>query len=98
MQKKLLLTFDYELFLGVQSGKVDDCLIKPTNLLLSIMEEAKVKSIFFVDSVYLMRLKKQAETVEECQVDYEKITKQIRELIKKGHYVFPHIHPHWLDA
>jgi len=98
MQKKLLLTFDYELFLGMQSGKVDDCLIRPTSLIISIMEEAGVRSIFFVDSVYLMRLQDQAKTVKACEIDFNKISSQLQELVRKGHYVYPHIHPHWLDA
>jgi hypothetical protein len=98
MSKRLILSYDYELFLGEQSGKVDDCLIRPTERIISIMEEAGMKSIFFVDSVYLMRLKEQALTVKNCENDYNKIASQLRELIRKGHYVYPHIHPHWLDA
>lgn len=98
MQKRLILTYDYELFLGSESGKVNDCLIRPTNQLISIMDETSVKAVFFVDSVYLMRLKKQGETHTACTIDFKKIELQLQELIRKGHYVYPHIHPHWLDA
>lgn len=97
-QKNLLLTFDYELFLGKQSGQVEDCLINPTNKLAAILNQTGVKAIFFVDTVYLIRLKEMAGTTKVCQADFNKIVVQLQELILKGHYVFPHIHPHWLDA
>jgi hypothetical protein len=98
MRKNLLLTYDYELFLGSQSGEVEDCLIRPTNRLISIMDEFGVKSAFFIDTVYLMRLKQQAETVKACADDLIKIKLQLQEIVRKGHYIYPHIHPHWLDA
>lgn len=98
MKRNLLITYDYELFLGNRSGKAIDCILKPTRRLLAIMAETSVKAIFFIDSVFLMRLKKQAETHEACKFDWLEISQQIGEMITKGHYVYPHIHPHWLDA
>lgn len=62
------------------------------------MEETAVKAIFFVDTVYLMRLKQQAAEIPVCADDFKKVSGQLQTLIRKGHYVFPHIHPHWLDA
>ncbi len=98
MKRNLLLTYDYELFLGSRSGSVDACLIRPTSRLLKIMEEASVKAVFFVDSVYLMRLKAQASTSRACENDFLRISAQIQKMIGMGHDVYPHIHPHWLDA
>ena len=47
--KNILLTFDYELFLGHISGSVNDCLILPTNKILSILSDQNIKhSMFFV--------------------------------------------------
>jgi hypothetical protein len=97
MQKQLLITYDYELFLGNRSGSVDECLIKTTEQTLSILEKYGAKAIFFVDTTYLLQLKKKL-TFELCRKDYEKILKQLQRIIKSGHYVYPHLHPHWLDA
>jgi hypothetical protein len=95
----LFLSFDYELFLGKNSGSVDKCLIEPTNLIIKLLTKYKIKhAIFFVDTTYLIRLREVAYENEKAKNDYEKIVAQLRELIDNGHYVFPHLHPHWLDA
>lgn len=98
MNKLLLLTFDYELFLGSRSGIVDECLIQPTSRLASIMGNHGVKAIFFIDTTYLLTLEKYASRYTACKEDLDKIRTQLRELSKEGHYIFPHIHPHWLKA
>ncbi len=97
-KKNLLLTYDYELFLGNRSGKVSECLIHPTNDTLKILNQYKVKGIFFVDTVYLIRLNDHKNLYPVCGSDFELISRQLQNLVKSGHYVFIHIHPHWLDA
>jgi hypothetical protein len=95
--KNLLLTFDYELFLGTRSGSVENCIIIPTRKILEILKEhALTGAIFFVDTTYLITLKNNKN--ENCQIDFKKIEAQIKEIKKSGHYVFPHLHTHWLDA
>jgi hypothetical protein len=95
--KNILITFDYELFLGVRSGTVDNCIIRPTNQIIALLEKQKLtKALFFVDTTYLMRLAEREE--KEAQEDYRKIKEQLSMLLKKGHIIFPHLHPHWLDA
>lgn len=97
MKKNLLITFDYELFLGSRSGTVDNCLIKPTNLIVDVLKKHKIKNaIFFVDTTYLLRLKQQQN--KKCKSDFLLITEQLKQMVKKGHYLFPHLHPHWVDA
>lgn len=98
MKKRLLITFDYELFLGPRSGKTASCLFNPTNAIRQILKPFGIKAIFFVDTTYLYTLEKYANTHPACQKDLEAITDQLQELILEGHYVFPHLHPHWLDA
>ena len=97
-KKLLLLTFDYELFLGDKSGSVEACLIKPTDHLIKILHRYNTKAIFFVDTTYLIRLKEVANKYECAEKDFESIKNQIVNLIVTGHSVFPHIHPHWFDA
>jgi len=98
MKKQLLLTFDYELFLGPKSGQASSCLLNPTNALLNIMRPHGVKAIFFVDTAYLYTLEKYSKQYENCKNDLRIVSDQIQNIVREGHYVFPHIHPHWLDA
>jgi hypothetical protein len=95
--KNVLFTFDYELFLGSKSGTVENCLLKPTEKLLGIFEKKNIKGlIFFVDTMYLVRLRNEKNAV--CKKDYTAITSQLRGIATKGHFIFPHIHAHWIDA
>ncbi|MGZ3883216.1 MAG: hypothetical protein ACXVPD_03270, partial [Bacteroidia bacterium] len=94
-QKHLLLTFDYELYLGSLSGTVENCLIRPTSEILSILKEVGIRNaVFFVDTSYLIRIKANKNCVE----DYKKLREQLIGILKEGHFIFPHIHPHWSDA
>lgn len=93
-----LFSFDYELFLGSNSGNVDSCMIRPTNRIKKILDAYKVKGIFFVDTIYLIRLKEMAGQFPKVAIDYENICLQLNQLHQKGHYLFIHLHPHWLDA
>ena len=98
MRKQLLITFDYELFLGNRSGFVNSCMIEPTRKLIAILKKYGVKAVFFVDTTYLLRLQAQAKTHPVCASDFGKVAEQLRHLVAEGHFVYPHIHPHWLDA
>ena len=60
--KNLLITFDYELFLGRRSGRPLDCMLEPTKLLLDKLKLYGAKAVFFVDCTYLCRLKEQGKT------------------------------------
>jgi hypothetical protein len=96
-KKDIIITFDYELFLGSRSGTVENCILIPTQKLLGIFERNGVtRAIFFVDTTYLLRLRQ--NTAEACQKDFARIAEQIRAIVRAGHYVFPHLHTHWLDA
>jgi hypothetical protein len=97
-KKNFLLTFDYELFLGSQSGTAQNCLIIPTNKLLALLSETKTNAIFFIDILYLFRLKEYTNLYSKAKDDYDAVCTQIAEISKLGHYVYLHIHPHWLDA
>jgi hypothetical protein len=97
--KNVLFTFDYELFLGKKSGSVDKCVIQPAGKLLSVFAEHKIsRAIFFVDITWLNKLKGITASYSPVKNDYEKVVKQLREIYAAGHYVFPHLHPHWIDA
>lgn len=98
VEKRILITFDYELFLGKESGSVKNCLITPTNEIVKVLNNYKLKSIFFVDTLYLYQLKLKSIHFKQAEKDYILIKNQLRQLISYGHHLFHHIHPHWLDA
>lgn len=97
-KKLLLFTFDYELFLGERSGTVQQCLIDPTDKLLACLGKYAFKALFFIDTVYILRLKEMAEKHNIVRADLDAITKQLIQLVNNGHEIHPHIHPHWMDA
>lgn len=95
-KKKVILSFDYELFFGDRSGTVQKTLIEPTNQLLDAMDSVGFKGNFFVDWQMLKYL--MAEGTERTDVDYALIESQLKDLIRRGHRIELHIHPHWVDA
>ena len=87
-QKKILITFDCELFLGKRSGSVPNCMLLPTTKILWLLKKHKITAIFFVDMLYLCRLKEEAEKHTQAKGDFENIQTQIIEMAEQGHYVF----------
>lgn len=96
--KNILVTFDYELFLGKISGTAHNCIIEPTNYLLPVLKKHAIKAIFFIDVTHLLKLQEYASNYPACADDLDAITKQIQNISNDGHYVYLHVHPHWLDA
>ena len=94
----IYITLDYELFFGSKSGSVDNCLIKPTQKLLELVDTYGIKLIFFVDVGYLIKLQEQKNNFKELAEDYSKITSQIQNFVKNGHTAELHIHPHWENS
>ena len=97
-EKQLIITFDYELFLGSESGSVSRCQIIPTEELRQTLNRYGLKGIFFVDTTHLLRLRELKNDHPKVQEDWDMIGNQLAQLVEEGHYVYPHLHPHWLDA
>jgi hypothetical protein len=92
--KNIIFTFDYELFFR-ESGTSLNCMIVPTNRLINCFEKFNIKGTFFVDTVFLQRLITENETT---LYDFQQIESQLIRLVKLGHRIELHLHPHWLDA
>jgi hypothetical protein len=92
--KNICLTFDYELYFGKKSGTVENCLLKPTNEILKVLNRNGQKATFFIDVLFLERL----ESVLKETPSYKKIIDQLHHMIVSGHRIELHLHPHWLDA
>ena len=97
-KKNILLTFDYELFLGKRSGTVEKSIIIPIDRILKILSDYKHRSVFFIDTIYLLRLKEVAGRNSNAAKDFKMISEQLQKIASQGHEIFIHLHPHWLDA
>lgn len=94
----IYITLDYELFFGKKSGSVGNCIIKPTEALLDIVEPLDIKFTCFVDVGYLVKLEEQKDKYPQLQNDYLKVTRQLKYLAENGHGIELHVHPHWEDS
>jgi hypothetical protein len=92
----IFFTFDYELFLGINPGTIDNCLTLPMNMIISLLNNYNIKSTVFVDAAYLLRLTELSESHEVLQNDLKKIKEHIGMLHKNNHTVQMHFHPQWL--
>jgi hypothetical protein len=90
--KEVYFTYDYEVFLGSNSGNLDQVLLFPTDEVLKIHDRNNSKCIFFVDTLFILQLE------EVDQIGYSKIINQLKNIVLKGHKIFPHLHPHWINA
>jgi hypothetical protein len=95
--KKVHITFDYELFFGESSGSIGKCILEPTEKLIELAERKKVKFVFFVDAGFIFSLKRSSEH-EKCKKDLELVSAQIKKLSSLGHEIALHVHPHWEDC
>ena len=94
--KEIILSYDYELFFGDVSGTVQNTLIKPTKLLLEQLDAVGFKANFFVDYLMLKYIKQNND--EQSKTDYDSLQKQLKDIVKRGHRIELHIHPHWVNA
>ena len=94
MSKKIILTFDYELFFGI-SGSVENCILSPVDKLIDYFDRLGFKATFFIDTLFLERL---INENEKTKAQYSRIEEQLIRLVSKGHRLELHIHPHWVDA
>jgi Polysaccharide deacetylase len=92
MEKNAIITFDYEVFLGRKTGTIENCVIKPTRLILELLKKNNAKAIFFVDATWLLFLKVYFPT------DLNLVTDQLKSIVELGSSVELHLHPQWLNA
>ena len=95
-KQRCYITLDYELFLGQESGSIDNCLIIPTHHLCKMLDKYGIKVIFFVDAAYLYKLKELSAHNVKIFKDYIKLSNHIKSLSLQGHSIQLHFHPQWL--
>lgn len=96
MKNTILPTFDYELYLGPETGTVENCLIKPIEALLSVFDKYGAKGTFFVDCAYLYKLNELRQKHTSLQQDYDMVSENLKMLAANGHEIQMHFHPQWL--
>lgn len=96
MKKKVILSYDYELFFGERSGTVQKSLIEPTNSILDAMDKVGFKGNFFIDVLMFKYLAQ--NTDERSKNDLKMLEEQLRDMLERGHRIELHLHPHWVDA
>jgi len=89
-RKKIILTYDYELFLGNDSGDLYNSLLEPTEKILNLLKQHSSKALFFIDTTFLMKIR-----ANDC---FSVVKKQIQQMVEEGHDIGLHLHPHWKDA
>lgn len=98
MVAKHFITFDYEIFFGENSGSILDSLFTPTEIILNILESAKLKATFFIDVLHYYKIISFKGKYPALEVEARAFKRQIEQMVKLGHDIQLHIHPHWLDA
>lgn len=96
--KKIVLTIDYELHFGRETGNVKECMIDPTYILMNLCEQYNSKMTIFWDILHYYKLMEMENLYPEINNERKLIKKQIIDLVKKGHDIQLHLHSHWLDA
>jgi len=94
----LVISLDYEVYFGPRSGDVDSTLIQPTAALAALARRHGVPLVFFVDVLFLLRLREQARAHPLLQRAHDAVATQLQALVAAGHELQLHLHPHWLDA
>ena len=79
MSKRIILSFDYELFFGDRSGTVLKTLVEPTNKILDSMEAVGFRGNFFIDWLMLKYISKEKDI--QAQNDYNLIVNQIKDIV-----------------
>jgi hypothetical protein len=92
---QVILTFDYELFFGTNTGSVQKCMIEPGNRLLAIARKHQIPLVFFVDVGFLIKLNEYKEQYPTLKTDFEQIIAQLTEMEELNCEIQLHIHPHW---
>lgn len=92
---QVILTFDYELFFGTNTGSVQKCMIEPTDRLLAIARKFDIPLVFFVDIGFLIRLQEYKQQFPELEADFTRIKQQLSDIMASNSEVQLHIHPHW---
>ncbi len=93
----VILSLDYELF-GNGSGSVQTEQIRPTAMLLDLLEEYGAKLSLFMEFGQYQAFGRFQAQAEHFAEDNARIREQLRDAVRRGHDVQLHYHPAWHNA
>ena len=88
----IIYTIDYEVF-GDGSGCFWRDLIRPTDWIIEEFRKRKLKAVFFLEVHELIALKRNNQFGY-----YNRVCKQIKNIVDDGHQLGLHVHPQFKDA
>lgn len=94
----IFITLDYELFLGIETGTPENCLVRPMEELCKVADKHSFKYVIFVDAAYLLRMKQLKDNHPQLEKDYQLVSNHVRILAGQGHDIQLHFHPQWLKS
>lgn len=98
--RHLVLTLDYELY-GDGSGDVFVHMVQPTNRILAVCDQHKVKLTLFFEVLEYIRLKQEWDKGNHMgykENPVEAIEQQLKTMALAGHDIQLHVHPQWINA
>lgn len=98
LNQQLIISLDYEVFFGKNTGTAENSLITPTREITKILDKYDAKLCLFVDAGYLVELENQGRKHPKLLTELDLIRRQLTTLTAAGHEIQLHIHPHWADS
>ena len=95
---RTLITLDYEVFFGRNTGTVARSVIEPTEALRAVARRHGAKLVFFVDAGFILRLREEMRSAPALAAEHDALCRQVESLAREGHEIQLHIHPHWEDS
>lgn len=92
----IYITLDYELYLGKKTGTPENCLFRPMNAIMDMLDKTGTKLTVFVDGAYLYRMDEIKDESPTIKKDLSDVLSNIKEISERGHSVQYHFHPQWL--
>jgi hypothetical protein len=98
LDMNIIISLDYELFFGPDSGTVEQSMIVPIKETLKIVNKWNIPLSLFVDAGYVFRLQEYRSKSSCASNEYDLVAAQLDDLKKCGHDLQLHVHPHWEDS
>jgi hypothetical protein len=92
---RTLITLDYEVFFGRDTGSVRRSVLEPTEALLQLAARRSAQLVFFVDAGFILRLRADMARSAALRADHDDICRQLEAVARAGHEIQLHVHPHW---
>lgn len=94
----IILSTDYEVFFGRNTGTVEKTLLEPSKALCNVAARYGVPLVFFVDIGFLLRLREEGSRFPALMRNYDRVIRQLEQFVALGHEIQLHVHSHWEDS